>query len=141
MALSKQGKIDEAMAHWREHVRLRPSDPRGLSQLAWAMATRPEPSVRTPRRRSSWPAGRSSFPAAANRSRLTTLAAAYARAGRFDDAARTAAKALVLAQRQQNQSLAQSIKAQTGPLPSHNPIWKPQSPPSTAASSDGEKGR
>ncbi len=142
MALSKQGKIDEAMAHWRERVRLRPSDPSGLSQLAWAMATRPEPSVQNAKE--AIELARWAVELSHNREPvpLRTLAAAYARAGRFDDAAKTAAKALPLALRQQNQSLAKSIKAQLALYQSHNPYLETASaPPSTAASSDGEKGR
>jgi protein O-mannosyl-transferase len=121
MALSKQGKIDEAMAHWRERVRLQPSDPRAVSQLAWAMATRPESSGQDGKEAvelAKWAVelshGREPVP-------LKTLAAACARAGRFADARKTAEKALALALRQKNPALAKSIRAQIALYESETP--------------------
>jgi protein O-mannosyl-transferase len=142
MALSQQGKIDEAMAHWRERVRLQPSDPCALSQLAWAMATRPEPSVRNGKEAvelAQWAVelshGREAVP-------LNTLAAAYAQAARFADAMKTAQKALALALRQHNQALADSIKAQIILYESHTPYLETTcAVPPTRAPSEHEKNR
>ncbi len=121
MALSKQGKIDEAMAHWRERVRLQPNDPRAVSQLAWAMATRPEPSVRNGKEAVKL----ARWAVALSHSRepvpLRALAAAYAQVGRFADATNTAEKAVALALRQKNQTLANSIEAQIALYKSHTP--------------------
>jgi protein O-mannosyl-transferase len=142
MALSKRGKIDEAVAHWRERVRLQPSDPRALSQLAWAMATRPEPSVRNGKEAvelAQWAVelshGREPVP-------LNALAAAYAQVGRFADATKTAEKALALALRQKNQSLAKSIKSQIALYESHTPYLETTliAPP-TRGLSEREKNR
>ncbi len=121
MALSKQGKIEEAMDQWRERVRLQPNDPRAISQLAWAMATRPEPSIRNEKEAielAEWAVtlshGHEPVP-------LNTLAAAYAQAGRFSDALKTAQKALRLALQQQDQPLAESIRAKIALYRSHTP--------------------
>ncbi|MFZ1936953.1 MAG: tetratricopeptide repeat protein [Thermoguttaceae bacterium] len=142
MALSKQGKIDEAMVHWRERVRLRPSDPHGLSQLAWAMATRPEPSVQNAKEAVELARWAVELSHSREPVPLSTLAAAYARAGRFADAVKTAKKALTLALRQKNQSLANSIKAQLALYESHTPYLETTyAPPATRAPSEREKNR
>jgi Flp pilus assembly protein TadD len=121
MALSQQGKIGEAMAHWRTRVELQPSDPRALSQLAWAMATCPEPSLANAKdavELAKWAVqlSRSREPVP-----LKALAAAYARAGNFADATKTAKKALVFAKQQKNRKLATSIQAQIALYAAHTP--------------------
>jgi tetratricopeptide (TPR) repeat protein len=88
--LARQGKTAEAIVHYREALRLRPNSPEALNNLAWLLATHPQPEFRD---------GAQAVVLAqracdlTNRQRaifLGTLAAAYAEAGRFDDAVRTA---------------------------------------------------
>ena len=142
MALSKQGKIEEAMDEWRERVRLQPKDPRALSQLAWAMATRPEPSIRNEKEAielAEWAVtlshGYEPVP-------LNTLAAAYARAGRFSDATKTAQKALGFASQQQNQPLEESIRAKIALYRSHTPyVETTDAAPAPRGASEHQKSR
>jgi tetratricopeptide (TPR) repeat protein len=110
LALNDKGKIDEAMVHWREMVRLQPTDVCAVNRLAWAMATRPEPSIRN----GAVAVELAEWAVRLSHSRepvpLNTLAAAYAQTGRFAEAAQTARKALGLATRQSDRTLAESIK-------------------------------
>ena len=128
MALSKQGKIEEAMDQWRERVRLQPNDPRAISQLAWAMATRPEPSIRNEKEAIELAEWAVTLSHGHEPVSLNTLAAAYAQAGRFSDALKTAQKALRLALQQQNQPLAESIRAKIALYRRTRRIWRQRTP-------------
>ena len=95
--LSRQNKAVEAARHYREALRIRPDFPEALNNLAWMLATSKEPGVRD---------GAQAVQLAERACALTqyqktvcidTLVAAYAEAGRFDDAIATAQKARTLA--------------------------------------------
>jgi tetratricopeptide (TPR) repeat protein len=102
LSLIRTGHVDEAAAYFQKIMELRPDflnsqDPGVENNTAWALATNPEATKRN---------GRIAvlLAEAANRgtgSKTTimvgTLAAAYAEAGRFDDAISTAQKACALA--------------------------------------------
>jgi tetratricopeptide (TPR) repeat protein len=92
-ALSAQGKRDEAIAEFRITLELNPDWPPALNDLAWFRATDPRPEARD---------GAEAVRLAERACKLTefrdplmigTLAAAYAEAGRFDDAIKTGEKA------------------------------------------------
>lgn len=91
--LTRRGRWVEAVEQMHAIVALRPDDPGALSNLAWMLATCPDPAVRD---------GPSAVRAAESALRLgglddpallDILAAAYARSGRFEDAVRTAESA------------------------------------------------
>ena len=103
--LSKQGKLPEAAAEYRAILRINPNHLFALNNLAWFLATAPD-------------AGARDGPEAVrlgekvcqlSKYKVTlcvgTLAAAYAEAGRFDDAAKTAQKAIALATTDKNTDL------------------------------------
>jgi len=75
--LTRAGRYAELIGHWRSVLRLRDDSVVALNTLAWILATNEDV--------------RYSSPAV-----LDTLAAAYAEAGRFDDAVRTMEKACEL---------------------------------------------
>jgi len=93
-ALKQQGDWTAALADYERAQQLDPDNPASWNDAAWLLATCREESVRDPARavemaetardRSPQPSGEI----------LDTLAAAYASAGRFDDAIRTAEAAL-----------------------------------------------
>jgi Flp pilus assembly protein TadD len=94
-----QGKTEEAIAHYKEAIRLKPDWPEPLNDLAWLLATYPRPELRN---------GPQAVELAEHACKLTnfkearflgTLDAAYAEAGRFPEAITTAelAKQLALA--------------------------------------------
>jgi tetratricopeptide (TPR) repeat protein len=95
--LGTQKKTAEAIRHYREALRLYPDWPEALNNLAWLLATRPEAQFRD---------GAEAVRLAERACELTqrkkpvyvgTLAAAYAEAGRFDDAVKTAQQAIDVA--------------------------------------------
>lgn len=96
-ALAAQNQSAESLAHLRLAVRLKPDWPMTLNELAWKLATHPLAALRN---------GPEAVPLAEHACELTqrqqpqligTLAAAYAEAGRFDDAVRTAESAIAAA--------------------------------------------
>jgi tetratricopeptide (TPR) repeat protein len=95
--LRDENKAVEAVQHFREALRIRPDFPEALNNLAWLLATSKEPGARD---------GAQAVQLAERACALTqyqktvyidTLVAAYAEAGRFDDAIATAQKARTLA--------------------------------------------
>jgi len=96
-ALAKKGRFDEALKHFREAMRLRPNWPALLNEAAQILSTHPDPKIRDSSEaialaeRAAKLTGYQSAPI------LDTLAAAYAAAGRFEQAVATAEAALELA--------------------------------------------
>jgi Flp pilus assembly protein TadD len=104
LAVISQGRKDagRALAHYFEAMRLRPDWPEALNNLAWILATRKDSqsgngaeAVRLARR--AVELTRTNNPGA-----LDTLAAAYADAGRFEEAVSTLEKAITLAAGQES---------------------------------------
>jgi protein O-mannosyl-transferase len=92
LALDSQGQSQAALTHYREAVRLSPTTPLYLNDLAWLLATNPNPELRDPPEavRLAEQACKSS---GGQEARFWgTLDAAYAAAGRFDEALSTATK-------------------------------------------------
>jgi len=103
--LQQQGKLEEAVKHYRESLRLMPNQPGILNNFAWLLATCPDARVRN---------GAEAVQFAERACHLTrynqilmagTLAAAYAEAGRFEEAVATAQKACGLASKRGAQDL------------------------------------
>ena len=97
VALGALGRSAEAVPHYRAALRLDPGLTIALNNLAWILATHPQPEIRN---------GGDAVRLAERACRATeyrvaiyvgTLAAAYAEAGRFDEAAAAAQKAQALA--------------------------------------------
>jgi Flp pilus assembly protein TadD len=98
-----------AIGHYRAALRLRPGWKQPANNLAWLLATHPDPDLRDPEdaiRIAEALGGAESAPGPAV---LDTLAAAYAAAGRFDAARRTAEVAERLAREQGMDALAGEI--------------------------------
>jgi tetratricopeptide (TPR) repeat protein len=98
LALRAQGQSKEALAHYRAALEARPDFPEALNNLAWMLATHPNPQIRD---------SRQALELAERACRLTqykealmlgTLGAAYAEAGRFPEAIEAAEKAKALAE-------------------------------------------
>jgi tetratricopeptide (TPR) repeat protein len=104
-ALHAQGKVAEALAHWREGIRLKPDDAATLTQAAWVLATCPDASIRNGSEATALAERAVQLSGGTDAASLDTLGAAYAEAGRFTEAVRTASKALALA-KDKNQSAA-----------------------------------
>ncbi|HSU56031.1 MAG TPA: tetratricopeptide repeat protein [Candidatus Dormibacteraeota bacterium] len=96
-ALNAAGKHAEAVAEFKAELELNPNHVLALNDLAWALATNPDPDLRN---------GPEAVILAERACKLSdfeigqfvgTLAAAYAQAGRFEDAIKTGEKAKALA--------------------------------------------
>ena len=94
---SSKGQVDEAISHYQKALQIKPDFLDVLNNLAWLLATSPDAHIRD---------GVQAVKYAGRACELThfgvtpfvgTLAAAYAEAGRFDDAITTAQKACALA--------------------------------------------
>jgi len=106
-----EGKVPEALEAWRAVLRIDPDHVSVLNQTAWVLATSPDASLRN---------GTEAVTLAERAARLTggrqpaiydTLAAAYAEAGRFDDAVKITTQTLDLARKQNNSRLAEALDA------------------------------
>jgi tetratricopeptide (TPR) repeat protein len=110
-ALVQAGRPWEAIAHHEQALRMKPSDPDVLNNFAWFLATREPQEGGDPAR-----AIHLAYRACAmstnggNPLYLGTLAAAYASAGRFDEAIDTAAKGAALARATGQEGIAQAIE-------------------------------
>jgi protein O-mannosyl-transferase len=103
--LSKQGKLPEAIAEYRAVLQIDPDHLFALNDLAWLLATTPDSRFRD---------GPEAVRLAEKACQLSnyektlvvgTLAAAYAEDGRFDDAVKTAQKAVAQARAGKNNAL------------------------------------
>jgi tetratricopeptide (TPR) repeat protein len=109
IALAGLGNHEESIAAYREALRLEPGQPTASNNLAWMLATAPDASLRDP-------AEAVRVAEAAIRRTpndpplLDTLAAAYAAAGRFGDASKTAERAAWEAEQRGATGLAAQIR-------------------------------
>ena len=109
LALAVSGRTTEALDQLREAARLRPDRAQLLNDTAWILATRLEPggnggeAVRLAERAAALTQHREAAV-------LDTLAAAYAAAGRFEQAVSTADRAAALATSARNDALAADIQ-------------------------------
>jgi tetratricopeptide (TPR) repeat protein len=87
-----EGRIGEAVALYREALARDDAHPAATNNLAWLLATARDTSVRSPEEAVAY-AERGAARDVANPRALDTLAAAYAAAGRYEEAVRTATKA------------------------------------------------
>jgi protein O-mannosyl-transferase len=95
---SRQGKTAEAIDHWRKALSLDPGSPRILNNLAWLIATSADARLRNAAEAVRLAEQACALSGSKSPSFLDTLAAAYAEAGRFDDAIRTARRAVEAAE-------------------------------------------
>jgi tetratricopeptide (TPR) repeat protein len=111
IALAARGRPVEALEHYRRTLKLQPDNLEAQKNLAWLRATCPEASLRD---------GAEAIQLAQQANRLCdgqwpdvldVLAAAYAEAGRFSEALAAAHKALELAIQQNDQDLAEALRA------------------------------
>jgi Flp pilus assembly protein TadD len=96
VALTRLGKVQEAIRQYEQALQIRPDYPKVQNNLAWLLATR-APVEDDPVRAVTLAEQACKLTDNRVASYLDTLAAAYAVAGRFDDAMVTAQKAIPLA--------------------------------------------
>jgi Tfp pilus assembly protein PilF len=108
--LLQMDRTDEAMVHYQKALDIKPDSPMVLNNLAWLLATSPDAHIRD---------GVLAVKYAERACELThygaaplvgTLAAAYAEAGRYDDAVAAAQKACALATAEGKQGLLETTR-------------------------------
>jgi tetratricopeptide (TPR) repeat protein len=120
-----QGNYQDAAEHYHAALQLQPDAPDVLNNLAWLLSACPDDRVRN---------GVQAVQYAERACELThhglaravgTLAAAYAEAGRFDDAISTAQKACALAEKSGDQALLQKNQELLKLYRAHQPYREP----------------
>ena len=96
-ALVQKGSLGEAIAHYQMALQIKPDYLRAESNLAFLLATSPQASLRNGHQAVELAQQANELVGGENSITLRALAAAYAEAGRFGDAVRSAQKAVELA--------------------------------------------
>jgi len=108
--LAAQGQAQAALAQYREVLRHRPDWPPALSRLAWLLATHKDPGVRNGAEAVRLAERLGQITGQQQAEAMDVLAAAYAEAGRFNDAVGAAQKAIELATAAGRQDLVRPIQ-------------------------------
>ncbi len=108
-ALLRQAKIGEAIAHYETALKIAPDSTSTLNNLAWALSTSPDASLRNGARALSLAEKADHLAGGKNPVFIRTMAAAYAEGGQFKEAMASAHRALQLALAQQNVDLARNL--------------------------------
>jgi len=111
-ALLRVGREDEALAHYQRALQINPRSLNILNDLAWVLATVSPAALRDGRQAMELAEQADQIAGGENPVILRTLAAAYAEVGRFDDAVRTAQKAMNLAQAAGQSGLVEQLEGQ-----------------------------
>lgn len=107
LALASRGKVKEAVTHYRESLRLQPDMPEVLNNFAWILATSADASLRDGKEAVQFAQRACELTGNQQTLLIGTLAAAYAEAGRFEDAQKTAEQAIALAAKNGETDLAE----------------------------------
>ena len=110
LALQDRRKFAAAIGQYRKVLELEPRHALACNNLAWLLATCPEASLRDGHKAIELAQRAERLSGSEHAEVLDTLAAAYAEAGRFGEAAETARRALALGATQNNESLVGAIR-------------------------------
>ena len=111
-ALLRKGQVREGLAHCQTALGLQPDDPDTLCNLAWVLATWPEPSARNGARAIELAEHANQLSAGRDPEILRILAAAYAEGGRFAEARMATQHGLQLADARSDAELANALRSQ-----------------------------
>jgi tetratricopeptide (TPR) repeat protein len=111
-ALLKKGRVDEAIIHYQKALQIKPNYLEAQNNLAWVLATAPQASLRNGHQAVQLAEQANQLVGGENPIILHTLAAAYAEAGRFSDAQRSAQKAMALARAAGQSALMEQINSE-----------------------------
>ena len=130
-AYYQMGMIREALTRWRKGISLEANNLSVLNQVAWLLATSPDNSIRNGGEAMVYAERALGMAGGDKPEILDTLAAAYAEAGRFSSAAKTARRALVLATQQNNQALVEGLKTRMALYEGGSPFRDSTQPPTS----------
>jgi superkiller protein 3 len=118
-AYRKKSMPAEAVANYEKALELQPQFMSAQKNLAWLLATWPDASIRNGKKAVSLAEQANQLSDGQDPEILRTLAAAYAEAGRFDEAVSTAQKAVTLAQ--SDTILTGELRKEIGLYQNHSP--------------------
>ncbi|PYI94736.1 MAG: hypothetical protein DME97_00180 [Verrucomicrobia bacterium] len=118
----QMGNAGEALAHYQRALEIDPDDTQAMNNMAWILATWPDARVRNGLKAVALAQRADDLTRRQSHLISATLAAAYAEAGRFDDAVKAAERAFRLASAEGNTARASSIRAQLEVYQSRNPF-------------------
>jgi tetratricopeptide (TPR) repeat protein len=102
--MGQQNRVEDAKEHYHEAVRIyreelkqKPNSPEVMNDLAWLLASNPYPEIRDGKEAVELAKQACEFSDWRSAVAVGTLAAAYAEAGQFDDAVKTADRARTIA--------------------------------------------
>jgi len=121
-AFAKQGRTREAIQQYEEVLARRADWAEPLNNLAWLLATAPDPNLRDGARALRLAQRACELTGYENADYLDTSGVAYAEAGLFDEAIRCAEKAIDLAIRTERQELADKIRRRVALYQSGRPF-------------------
>ena len=117
-----QGRTADALAHWREVLRLDPDNIAVLAQCAWALSTDRDPALRNGSLAVQYAEHASRLRGGRAPVVLDALAAAYAETGRFPEAVQAARSALDLALQQNNSPMADALRSKIAQYEAGRPV-------------------
>jgi Flp pilus assembly protein TadD len=110
LALWSMGKTEPALKEYRKILGVKPNWATAANSLAWILATDKNDEIRNGREAIRWALVACEGNGRKNPEYLDTLGAAYAQAGHFEEATRTAQKSLILARSEGDADLAEEVK-------------------------------
>ena len=110
LAFFQKGETREAIDSWQHALEVKPDQGNVQNNLAWLLATAPDASLRNGARAVTLAERANQLSGGGNPIVLHTLAAAYAEAGHYGDAAATARRALEFAAAQKNDDLTAKLQ-------------------------------
>jgi tetratricopeptide (TPR) repeat protein len=108
-ALLQKGSVGEAITQYQKALEIEPGFPAAQNNLAWVLATCSQASLRNGNKAVELAQRANQLTGGENPAILHTLAAAYAEAGRYNDAMQSAQKAIELAKAARQQDLAEQL--------------------------------
>jgi protein O-mannosyl-transferase len=125
-AFSQKGQLAEAITEFQKALQFTPGDPAIQNNLAWLLATCPQASLRNGTKAVELARQASELTGGKSPAFLDTLAAAYAEAGQFSEAVKTAQDALRLAEAQTNTVLTGELKSELKLYQAGGPYRSPE---------------
>ena len=110
VAYAAKGDHDRAIRDFDQAIELNPAYAHGYNNLAWILATHPEPQLRDGAEAVRLAERACELTHYESPATLDTLGAAYAEAGQFDQAVKTAQQAIQLALAAGNEELAKDVQ-------------------------------
>jgi Flp pilus assembly protein TadD len=114
LALYQKGRAADAITQFAEALEIDPNDVEAQNNLAWLLATAPDAAARNGPRAVQLATQSVQLTGGRNPVVLGTLAAAFAEAGRFDDAAAAARQGIMVAQAEGRQDVAAKLAREMG---------------------------